>query len=144
MSKRMATIFLAIGFFIWITASFYQAAFPEKQTIISVLRYGKYYGGYVSPMLLLYSASIFIFFKVVISESYVSEMMGKIINHLGKNSVMIFLLHGIVISIIRPYIPVFWIESFLIETIVNITLYFVIAFVLSLILERIPIINKIL
>ena len=55
---------------------------------------------------------------------------------------MIFLLHGIVISCFRPLIPVFWCKSFLVETVADVTFYFVIAFGISLILERIPIINK--
>ena len=142
-SKRMAVSFLLIGFFAWEGSSFYTMFYPEKNTILSVLRYGRYYGSYVSPLITLYSASVFVFFMVVVKDIHLPKRISALVAHLGRNSVMIFLLHGIVINAIRPYIPVFWVKSFLLETIVDVTFYFMIAYGISLVLEHIPIVKKI-
>lgn len=144
-SKREACIFLAIGFITWELSSFWQIANLESTSILSALRYGRYYGSYVAPLLTLYSAAVFVFFKVIFEGGTISftPRTCRWIRHLGRNSILIFLLHGIVISIFRPMIPVFWVKSFTVETVVDVTIYFGMAFVLSLFLEHIPIIKKI-
>lgn len=63
-SKKEAGIFLAIGFIVWELSTLWQLADLERTSILSVLRYGRYYGSYVAPLLTLYSASVFVFFKV--------------------------------------------------------------------------------
>lgn len=142
-SKRMAVSFLLIGFLAWEATGFYKMAYPEKNTLLSVLSYGRYYGSYVSPLITLYSASVFVFFMVVVKDIHLPKRISALVAHLGRNSVMIFLLHGIIINAIRPYIPVFWVKSFLLETIVDVTFYFMIAYGISLVLEHIPIVKRI-
>lgn len=142
-SKLKAVMWLVVSFGIWELVSIWQAANLGSNNIISALRYGRYYGSYVSPFIIVYSSAIFVFFKVVLGQVYFQGRLKKCIEQIGKNTVWIFLLHGIVISIVRPYIPVFWTKSFLVETIVDVSLYFIIAYLISLVLEHIPILNKI-
>lgn len=137
-SKRKACLFFIAGFMIWELANL------KSISILSILRYGRYYGSYVAPLLTFYSASVFIFFKVVLGDTMpFTPKVCSWIEHLGRNSILIFLLHGIVIAILRPMIPVFWVKSFTVETVVDVTIYFVLAFALSLILEHIPVVKKI-
>lgn len=142
-SKKSAIIFICIGFFSWVLPCFYIVANPDKHSIFNILRYGRYYGTYVSPLITLYSASVFIFFKVVFGDIVFSDNITKFITHLARNSVLIYLLHRVVINLIRPYIPVFWVPSFIIETIADVTLYFIVAYFISLVLEHLPLIRKI-
>lgn len=143
-SRKKVCIFLFVGFIAWVLSSFWQLANLEKASVLSVFRYGRYYGSYVAPLITLYSAGIFLFFKVVLGEcSFLSVRMCRLIRHLGKNSIFVFLLHGIVISVFRPYIPVFWVKSFTVETVIDVTFYFGVAFAVSLILEHIPIVKEI-
>lgn len=141
-SKKFAVSFFAISFIAWELSGF--NALTNNNIIVSVLRYGRYYGSYVSPLITMYASSVFLLFKVVISDIHLSDKLENTVRHIGKNSIIIFLLHGIVISVLRPYIPVFWIKSFTIETIVDVTIYFIIALLISLILEHIPVFKKIM
>lgn len=143
-SKLNAIIFIVVSGTFWISMTIGIGVNPERKNLLNILRYGRYYGSYVSPVITLYSCSVFVFFKVMFENLHLSDKFEKIINHLGRNSVIIYLLHNIVINIIRPKIPVFWCPSFIIETICDVTLYFIIAFVLSLGLERIPLLRKII
>lgn len=143
-SRMKACMLLLLGFIAWVLLSFWQLANLGEESILSIFGYGRYYGSYVAPLITLYSSGVFLFFKVVLGEcNSVSVRMCRWIRHLGKNSIFIFLLHGIVISVIRPYIPVFWTKSFTVETVVDVTFYFGVAFAVSLILEHIPIVKKI-
>lgn len=141
-TKKQAIIFFLFGFCIWVGSSMWQTANPDIANVISAMRYGRYYGSYVSPFVTLYSASVFVFFKVFFSDLN-KKGEKNYFEHLGRNSVMIFLLHGIIINLVRPHIPVFWCRSFIFETIIDVSLYFIIGYLLSLILEHIPILNKI-
>lgn len=143
-SRTKVCMLLLLGFIVWELSSFWQLVNLGEASILSVLRYGRYYGSYVAPLITLYSAGVFLFFKVVLGEcNPPSPRIRRWIRHLGKNSIFIFLLHGIVISVFRPYIPVFWAKSFAVETVVDVTFYFGLAFAVSLILEHIPIVKKI-
>lgn len=143
-SKRMAIIVVIIGFFSWVLPGMWTIAHPNQQNILTILRYGRYYGSYVAPLITFYTATLFIFFKNVIADIRFSERTERWIRHLGRNSVMIFLLHGIAINIFRPHIPVFWTRSFLLETIVDVTFYFIVCYIVSLVLEHVPIIRRIM
>lgn len=142
-SKKTAVSFWVFSYLLWIVSCFYNSI-TDSKSILTVLTYGRYYGSYVSPLLTMYAASIFIFFKVVISDIHLSGSLENIVSHIGRNSIVIFLLHGIVINVLRPHIPVFWIKSFTIETIVDVTVYFIIALLISLILEYISVFKKIM
>lgn len=141
-SRNHVFAFFIVSSLLWIGAGLWQLYNPEKRNLISVLRYGRYYGSYVSPILTLHSASVFLLFKIFFQNLTFSEKISDIIHHLGKNSVIIYMLHEIVISIVRPFLPVFWCPSFIIETIVDVTLYFFISYGCSLVLEHIPFVNK--
>ena len=52
LSKKGAYVFLFLSFTIWELASL----FSEKSSVISALRYGRYYGSYVAPLITIYSS----------------------------------------------------------------------------------------
>lgn len=143
-SKRRATLLVIIGLFAWVLSGLWAIANPDVKNLITILRYGRYYGSYVAPLITFYTAAIFIFFKNVVADIRFSERTERWIRHLGRNSIMIFLLHGIVINVFRPRIPIFWTRSFLLETVVDVTFYFIVCYIASLILEHIPIIRRIM
>lgn len=142
-SKKSATVLLLISGLLWIAGNINNELYPDTISIFDVMRYGRYYGGYVSPIITFYAASVVIFFKVVIGDIYIGDNWAKIINHLGRNSAMIFLLHGIVIIIFPDIIPIFLVESYLVETIVNVTFYFIVCYILGMVLKIIPLIKRI-
>lgn len=143
-SKRKSAILLICGIISELGYTFIYQLMPEKFWWLKILGYGRYYGSYVAPIVTFYSVSIFLFFRVVIKDFTFSDNAGNYINHLGRNCMLIYLLHGICIWIIRPHITAFWCKSFVLETIVETTMYFIICYIISLALEKMPIIKKII
>jgi len=105
--------------------------------IVKGLLYGRYYGGYVSIPVMIYAASVFVFFAVCFKNIQLSEKKCNVVSHMGRNSIMIFILHGIIIAILRPIIPDFGI-SFVAETLINSLICFAIAYIFSLVFEHVP------
>lgn len=147
-SNKLKTSTIVIGFLfflsIWIIMSLYLVKYPDAQNLISVLRYGRYYGTYVSPIIMLYSIFCFLFFKNIIGKFSFREKTSNIICHIGKNTTIIFLIHGTLISVIQPYTTSFLLSNYVFTAVIIITLYFSIGLLISFGIEHIPILNKLL
>lgn len=74
----------------WLCMNLYLAKNPDVQNIISVLRYGRYYGTYVSPVITLYSISVFCLFKSLFSDVKLPRQLVFFIGKLGRCSTIFF------------------------------------------------------
>lgn len=133
---------LCVSMFLWLGTGVYVNNNPEQWNWMRIVRYGRYYGSYVSPLLLIYSASIFLFFKNMVGNIQCSSRMCGVINRIGKNSTIVFLVHGIIINIMAGKISHGWTKCYSIENFVEVTLYFCIALVFAEIVRKIPLLRK--
>lgn len=143
-TKKVSILFLMIGFVSWELCSIWKVINLENSKWMPALIDGRHYEGYVAPLLTFYSASVLVFVRKMIDNVELPNRLQKVIRHMGKNSVLIYLLHGAVIHIFRPLITPFWIKPFALETIIEATFYFSICYLVSLILEKVPIIRKVM
>lgn len=63
-SKRKAIVLLIVAFFLFEALSIIDVYRPEAKSIITVLRYGRYYGSYVSLAIMFYAVSVFLFLEL--------------------------------------------------------------------------------
>lgn len=147
-ADRIHSIVIAVGYIFSLGFWFYMvlvlANNPDTQSFISVLRYGRYYGTYVSTIICLYSVFTFLFYRNIIAKVSLCDKMREIISHLGRNSVVIFLIHGTLLNVIQPFMKQGIFSNFFIETIVIVTIYFAVGLMISFIIERIPFINRVI
>lgn len=143
-SKRAVVVFFVACNILWYVATVAFSYDSEKFVGIRFLTYGRYYGSYVAPLLAIYVASYFLFFRVIIKDIKLSKAFSNAICHVGRNCMLIYLLHGVVIEIFRNRLPHNWCGSFGAETIIEVILYFAVAYGISLVLERLPFVKNII
>lgn len=127
----------------WVGMDWYLIHNPDAQNLISVFRYGKYYGSYVSPIVTLYSISVFCMFKSLFSDVKLPRTLVFVINKLGRCSTIVFLVHGTIISVIPRYLPASFSSYYFVDNIIRITIYYLIGVLVALIVEKTPLFNKI-
>ena len=134
-SKRIGVLLFVIIFIMWETAQIV-SNLTGNINITKVLGYGRYYGSYVSPMIIVYSASVFLFFISAFKNICFSVDLSKMISNIAKRCTYIFMIHGAVISVFRPIIPHFFADTPLISVLLDSTIYFLVSYVGAIVLEE--------
>lgn len=141
--KRKTVVIFLISTILFFLLKYCQSSFVSNtifSDISKVLFYGRYYGSYVAPAVLLYTFIVIVFFKNVIGEINIGNKLESIIQFIGKRTLLIFLLHGMCITNVeRVLLSHIDTSSYgLIKTIVVITICFIICLSVSLFVELIP------
>lgn len=123
-----------IGIFVFIIGLYLTYIFSLKNH-----KYFGYFLGYNNLLIFLYTIAVFCFFKY--SEIFNKE--NKIINFLSKYTFSIYLFHLIFISLTNKIFQVFIIDNTKnIVIILQLVLVFLLSLIFSIIIKKIPIINK--
>ncbi len=138
----MASLFLLTGLAGTILLACYSVHHTTPGIITSLT--SSRYSGYTSLAVLYLATSIFVFFYVVVGKWQPGEKTSHIINHMGRNNMIVYLSHGPLISTVGRYIrtPICPILS--VGIVLKVTIIFALGYVISLIWERVPGLRKLI
>lgn len=138
--KKFVIIGMCICVLVYIALSFGMEYFPGHWW--ALLKYERY--PYVSIAIIGMSIFVFLYFGIVVSRiSIRREWLQNLISHLGKNTIVIYILH-------YPFWRILWtagihpLEGYYVwgGVLMETTIIFLAGYLISLIGERMPIINK--
>lgn len=137
-SKKMVTSLFLAMVIVWQFVNGYSTAVSVKygefrdempDILVGILRYGRYYGTYVGPILILYSVSTFLFFRKIFENLNLPTKIKTVISYVGQKCVYIFMIHGAVISLLRPKIPHLFTDVPLLSICIDSTVYFIVSLI---------------